>query len=78
MKHKKGLGVWLNKELTRTAEMNKLKTQLSMTVISLYKTIHLTPVSLKSTLYYSLLVAELSYGVWGTTAIEDYDSLITL
>lgn len=76
----KFLGVWFAEDLTWTAHVNSLRSDLSRVTGQIYQIHKLIPNWLKQTLYYSLFYSRLSYGilVWGTTTAYNYNKLIIL
>lgn len=76
----KFLGVWFADDLTWTAHVNRLTSDLSRVTGQIYQIHTLIPNWLKQTLYYSLFYSRLSYGilVWGTTTAYNYNRLIIL
>lgn len=76
----KFLGVWFQENLSWDNHVNKLSSDLSKVVGSMYKISSLIPLTLKKAMYHALFYSKLSYCalIWGTTTAKNYDKLIKL
>lgn len=76
----KFLGVWFQENLSWDNHINKLSSDLSKVVGSMYKISSLIPLTLKKAMYYALFHSKLSYCalIWGTTTAKNYNKLIKL